>query len=225
MYLYLHGEPLLHPFIVKMIQDIKSKGMGVNVVTNGMFLDMGKIVDILSSGVNSADYFTFSVLGTTKPVHETVMRGVDHEKVSKNIIDFLDMRKKSGSNGPIIETIFYPMPENEHEIGQFEERWDGIVDHVHIAEKISRSFANFKLDGAFIPLRNRSCKHIRERMIIHWDGNIALCPEDVDGYYIFGNAADKSLKEIWNSKDMMAFKKIHSENRIGEIPMCSRCDQ
>ncbi|MDA8174676.1 MAG: SPASM domain-containing protein [Nitrospiraceae bacterium] len=150
---------------------------------------------------------------------------MDHEKVLKNINDFLNMRKKLRTNGPVIETIFYAMQGNDHEIEQFRDNWDGIVDHVRVVRKISRSFANFKLGGGSIPVRSKSCKHIWERMAIHWNGNIALCCEDVDGRHIFGNAADKSIKEIWNCNGLMALKKMHKENRIGDIPMCSQCDQ
>ena len=58
--LYLVGESLLHPQIVEMISYIKSKDLRVNLVTNGMPLNIEKIKAILHSGLKSTDTITFS---------------------------------------------------------------------------------------------------------------------------------------------------------------------
>ena len=64
VHLYLHGEPLLHPQIVDMISYIKSRNLVVHLTTNGMLLDKEKAEAILRSGVNGADHFRISVLGS-----------------------------------------------------------------------------------------------------------------------------------------------------------------
>ena len=61
--LYLLGEPLLHPQFVEMISYIKSKDLRVNVLTNGMLLNVEKVESILRSGLNIADNITFSMYG------------------------------------------------------------------------------------------------------------------------------------------------------------------
>ena len=102
VHLYLHGEPLLHPRIVNMIGYIKSGGLRITIATNGMLMNKEKIEGILHSGVNSGDHFMFSILGYSKVVHEGIMRGVNHEKVKKNLLYCLEMRKLYKLNGPII---------------------------------------------------------------------------------------------------------------------------
>ncbi|MCK4799188.1 MAG: radical SAM protein, partial [Spirochaetes bacterium] len=109
VHLYLHGEPLQHPNIIDMIGYIKSKNIGISMTTNGMDLDKRKIKLILNSGVNIADHIIFSILGYSKDVHEKIMRGVNHDKVLKNVLDFIELRKKYKAKGPIIETVFYRM--------------------------------------------------------------------------------------------------------------------
>ncbi|MCA1766344.1 MAG: radical SAM protein, partial [Desulfobulbaceae bacterium] len=52
IHLYLHGEPMLHKQIVKMIRHIKQKGLGVTITSNGMLFDKSTIKEILESGVN-----------------------------------------------------------------------------------------------------------------------------------------------------------------------------
>jgi radical SAM protein with 4Fe4S-binding SPASM domain len=225
IHLYLHGEPLLHPQITAIINYIKLKGLGINMVTNGLLLDKKKIEAILCSGVNSADYITFSILGCSKEVHEKVMRGVSHERVVENILNFLRLRKIFKINGPIIETIFYKMPENEHEEIHFIKKWKNVVDHVHTVGKISKSFANFKIEDRSIPLRNKTCKNIWERMTIYWNGDATVCCEDVDGNHILGNLREKSIKDIWNCEKLLSLKRLHRENNVKNIRLCSKCDQ
>ena len=109
-----------------------------------MLFDKEKIEDILHAGVDSSDYFIFSILGYSKEVHEKIMAGVNHEKVTQNIMDFLMLRKKNKANGPIIETVFYSMPENIHEKEQYTKKWQDIVDRLVPVNEISEQFSDFK---------------------------------------------------------------------------------
>ena len=84
-----------------------------------MILDKTKIDSILNSGVNSSDYFTVSILGYSKKIHELVMKRVIHEKVLTNIDCFLEARHKLNLNGPIIEVIYQITPENKDELKDF----------------------------------------------------------------------------------------------------------
>jgi sulfatase maturation enzyme AslB (radical SAM superfamily) len=157
VHLYLHGEPLLHAEIVRMIAYIKSRHIGVSIFTNGMMLDKEMGGAILKSGVNSADYITFSIQGYSPEVHEKLMAGVNHERVAQNIADFVALRRERRVNGPIIQTIFYRMPENEYEAGQYLEKWEKVVDQA-LCSTISKSFENYKKEGTEVipPKKNRA---------------------------------------------------------------------
>lgn len=45
--------------------------------------------------------------------------------------------------------------------------------------------------------RNLPCYQVREHLIIHYDGNVALCCEDYVDQFTLGNVFDKSICEIW----------------------------
>lgn len=225
VHLYLHGEPLLNSQIVNMIGHIKSKNLAFTIATNGMLLDSKKIEDILSSGVNNSDHFMFSILGHSKVVHEWIMRGVNHERVKKNLLLFLKLRKLFKLNGPVIETVFYQMPENEQERKQFYNYWHGTVDHVRICDKISEQFSRFKTEDNFLPPRSKTCRNLWERMTVFWNGDVTLCPGDLDGLNVFGNLKKKSIKELWNCEELLSIKKSHKENRFHDLSLCSNCDQ
>jgi radical SAM protein with 4Fe4S-binding SPASM domain len=225
VHFYLHGEPLLHPDIVKMIRYMKTKRIGINLITNGMLMDKKKSLDILKSDVNFSDCITFSILGDSKEVHENVMKGVDHDRVFNNVIDFIKLRKKLRTHGPTIETVFYTMPENAHELHMYFKRWKSIADHARCGPDVSKSYAEYKkTDDNNMPLRRKTCMNIWERMTIHWNGDVSLCCEDIDGDYVVGNMSDKTIKEAWNSDILLSYRALHKEKKFGEIALCKNCD-
>lgn len=224
VHLYLHGEPMLHPQIVDMIRYVKSKAIGFHLTTNGTPFNRQKIEAILCSGVNSADHIIFSILGYSKKVHGKIMKGVDHDKVLKNIDDFLELRKKHGINGPVIETIFYAMPENEQEKDQFVKHWRRKVDHARTIGRISEQFSGFKRQECNVAPRKRTCTNLWERMVIFWNGDVTRCIADVDGNYLLGSLDGQSIKEVWNSEPLWSIKKIHKEKQFQKVPLCFRCD-
>ncbi|VVB59250.1 Coenzyme PQQ synthesis protein E [uncultured archaeon] len=224
IHLYLHGEPLLHPQIVEMISYIKSKNLGIHISTNGMSLNKEKIENILRTGINSADLLTFSIYGYSKDIHEKIMRGVKHDVVLKNIFDFIELRNKLHINGPAIETALFIIPENYNERDPFTKYWQGKVDHITVYENISEYFSNF---GKMVPLnihRDHTCLHLWERMCIYWNGDVTICCADINGEYIVGNLENQSIKEIWNSKQLLSIKKLHNEKQFQKHPLCSICD-
>lgn len=224
VHLYLHGEPMLHPRIIDMIAYTKFRGLGITMATNGMLFDEERIKMILKSGVNSSDYITFSILGYSKEVHESVMRGVDHYKVIENLSNFLKLRKEYKLNGPIIETVFYKMPENEHEAHEFSRHWQGIVDHVHPVGEISKQFANYEVDGAAIPVRNNTCNNLWERMTVFWNGDVSTCIADLNGELIFGNLENKKITELWNCDELLRIRSMHKRKEFSKLKLCAKCD-
>lgn len=224
IHLFLHGESLLHPRITDMIRYIKSNSLGMTMHTNGMLFNREMIKDILYSGINSGDYITFSILGYSKDVHEKIMDKINHDKVVKNLLDFIKLRKEYKINGPVLEVIFFRMPENENEEKQFVKYWSSIVDHVHPGREITNSFAEYKTEGNSIPIRKKTCKLLWERMAIYWNGDVTVCCQDLDGDFVMGNLREKSIKEIWSSEKMQYIRKIHKTGNFEKFSLCTRCD-
>ena len=223
--LSLHGEPTLHPQIVEMISYIKSKDLQFNLTTNGTLFSRQKIEAILRAGVNSGDHITFSVFGHSKEVHEGIVRGGNYEKEVKSIFEFLELRNKFGMNGPVLETVYHTMPENEHEEQQYIKHWRGVVDHARLGGKISVSFSEYKREGKPIEKRTQTCGRIWETMPVFWDGDVTICSHDVDGEWVFGNLREHSISELWHRERLSAIREIHKQRRFEEFPLCIRCDQ
>lgn len=219
--LYFFGEPLMHPGIVEMIRYIKSKGLAFHLTTNGSLLDDKMGEGILRSGVTSADYLTFSILGFSKEVHEKIMRGINHEQVVANVLNFMEKRTRSGINGPVVETVFYSTPENGHELKPFRDYWNGIVDHAVDGGKAVEAFIDPKLPKN---PRTKTCHQLWERMAIYWNGDVTICGEDLNGDYVVGNLRDQSIREIWSGNELNRVRKLHKEGQYRKIPLCEFCD-
>ena len=224
VHLYLHGEPMLHPRLVDMIRYIKERGLSLHLTTNGMLMNEKKANELLTSGVDSGDHIIFSVLGSSKEVHENIMRGVKHEVVTENIVRLVEMRKFFKANGPVIEVMFYVMPQNDNEKDGFRKYWRRIVDHARICGKISESFSNYGRKSSPIPGRTQTCSNIWERMTVFWNGEVSLCCEDIAGECMLGNLKTQSIQEIWNSKKLLSIKKLHENKEFDKFPFCYRCD-
>lgn len=127
-------------------------------------------------------------------------------------------------NGPVIETIFYALPENEHEQRAFHDFWLGKVDHVRVVGKVSKLFANYHTSGNKQYVRQHTCLNIWERMTIYWNGDVTLCCVDVDQEYTFGNLPEKSIAELWRCPKMVEIRKLHQRKEFERIPICAHCD-
>lgn len=223
IHLFMHGEPFLHPRIIDMIRYVKSKGLTVHVTSNCMALDKEKIDAVLHSGLDSSDYFVFSVLGNSVQTHEKIMRGINREKVLANIFEFVRRRNELGLNGPVLETIFYAMPDNMHEKTAFLDFWKGKIDHARVVE-ISRAFSQFEFGKAEDFTRQKTCSNLWERMIVYWNGDVTVCCQDIDGSFSFGNLHDRTIKELWAHPDLAAVKTSHKNGDFGFFSLCKHCD-
>jgi radical SAM protein with 4Fe4S-binding SPASM domain len=152
------------------------------------------------------------------------MKRANHDRIVKNILDFLELRREQQVNGPVIETIFYAMRENEHEEEDYLNDWRGKVDHARLGGRISESFSEYKREGQTVTARKQTCPNIWDRMTVFWNGDVTLCCEDVDGDWVMGNLNEHSISEIWNSERLLAIRKIHREKHFEKFPFCLHCD-
>jgi len=224
VHLYLHGEPFLHPRILDMIAAIKRAGLGFNLVTNGQLLDSGISERLLKCGPDISDYVVISVLGSTKAVHEQTMRGICHERVLRNAADLMALRRKMNLNGPVVQSIFYTLPENHHEAPLYLKQWKKLVDHAYCIGGMSQSFAAMGQSDGVLPLRRATCRNLWQRLTIYWNGDATICCEDIDGTCVFGNANTQCIGQLWTSPTLCGIKTAHSEKRFQDVELCARCD-
>ena len=70
---------------------------------------------------------------------------------------------------------------------------------------------------------NGICDLPIERLIIHYDGNVAFCCEDMKDEFNLGNVFETSIEDIWFSKTHTNIIKDLKKGLRGKYPLCSKC--
>jgi radical SAM protein with 4Fe4S-binding SPASM domain len=232
IFLYLHGEPLLHPNIVDMIRYIKDSNLCFTISTNGMKLNQNISKYILESKVSCADYIRLSILGYSESIHEKIMKGVNSAQVKKNAQYFIKLRNQMQLNGPIIQAMFYRINENYCDEKYFSKYWSHVVDSLLLIRTISNHFSNIssnrqnynrRLNDIF-SMRYKTCKYIWDRMTIFWNGDVTSCMADVNGDHVFANMEKSYIQEVWNNPQLQRIRNAHLSKKFSHVPLCAACD-
>ncbi len=233
------GEPLLNKEIFKMISYAKEKGVFVNLSTNSNFLNKeiaGKLID---SGL---DELIISLDGASKETYNKYRKGGDFKKIIASIRYLADEKKRLNKKSPYIKIQFIIMNHNEHEIQKIKFlsrelgvdevvfKTVGIMDYsseedikkyLPHNEKYSRYALKGKNVTSKIKIKNE-CNFLWEEIVVNWDGSVVPCCFDMNNLFVLGNAFSDKIKNIWNNKKYISFRKNILRDKKG-ISLCKNC--
>jgi len=217
------GEPLLDQKICDRIREAKEYGFRVQMVSNASLLDEAKARGLLASGV---DELRISMDGFTPKTFEDIRVGLKFEKVKGNVERFLDLRARHRGARPRVVMCFVGLAGNQSESKQFYDFWRGKVDLVLISQ--ARDWAGqlplVQLGATYsTSLPRVPCNHLWEEVIVLHDGRVTVCCESYDGQITVGDVREQPLAEIWRGPAYERLRRLHRENRAGEIPLCGAC--
>jgi len=229
-FLILHemGEPLLHPKITEMIDYCEDNGIRAGISTNATLLTEKIGKKLLKSKLSE---ITLCMDGATKKTYEKIRQGANYETVKKNILRFLEMKKKSGNTRMKAIVQLIEMDETVDEKEKFLEEWkktsaDKIffkkfstwADQVEGIKELAGQKHRYmnKLDAkrppCFIPWQS---------VVVLWDGKVVPCCIDFDGKIELGDLTKQTLAEIWNGEPMKKLRKSHIDRKF--YGTCSNC--
>lgn len=73
------------------------------------------------------------------------------------------------------------------------------------------------------PFPGGVCRRPLERLIVHYDGNVALCCEDMKDDFELGNAFDDSVEELWYSERHVNIIRDLENGRREKYKLCAGC--
>lgn len=216
------GEPLLHRNITEIVRRISFAGKKTEIITNASLLDENTSAKLINAGL--------SMLWVSLDDAHTESADRFSEKVLNNIKYFNKIKGSSCKLG------FAFVVENGRtdKIYEFAGKYD--ADEINISGAIpyrplKKSCETKKLLGD----NAGYCPFVSEgKCFIKWNGDVSPCIQLLHNTYTylfeekrkvfsysFGNVSEKSLDEIWNSKEYKAFREkvIHFE-----FPDCTLCD-
>jgi radical SAM protein with 4Fe4S-binding SPASM domain len=210
--LYLYGESMLNKNILSMIQYAKSKDRYLILETTGYNLTPISSKLLIESEL---DEIFFSVHG---PTRETYMaaHGVDKfEKVVENIKDFIQLKKEIGGNTPRICVQSALMETNKDVYYDIKGVFGNDVyysltnctynPHVNLHDlRMNKTEYTRKLP----------CTEAYNQLAVSWDGKITACCNDMNFSLNLGNIYDTTLKDAFNSVDMLMLRSMMREGKI-----------
>jgi radical SAM protein with 4Fe4S-binding SPASM domain len=216
------GEPLIHPKIVDMVKYAKERGvLDVQFNTNGLLLTPEKSRELIDAGL---DRIIFSVDGASKEVYEKIRKGGNFDLLTKNIKHFVKIKREKKSIKPFTRIQMVEMKENKHEVKKFVEMWTPFIDEVCANPYLNpwgmgedRSTKSIKVLG------RKPCNQLWQRMTISYDGKVMMCCGDWSMKSVIGDVNEKSIYSLWHGKKLNKIRKMHINNRVGEVKACEKC--
>jgi len=220
-------EPLLHPKIVDMIDYGTRRGLiDMRIGTNGQLLDDNKAKGFIDAGLQRLEV---SLDAFTKETFEKVRIGGDFDKVVRNIHNFLELRAKMNAKLPLLRVSFCKLDLNAHELDDFVGYWKQYADYFSIQDPINV----FESKPGVHPLvrfetpREKpkfKCAKASHRMWMRFNGNGQSC-----GYpaawaeFTLGTFPQDSLHKMWHHATQDMLRKLHTEGRYYDHPLCHTC--
>ena len=213
------GEPTMHKKFSEMLNFISTKKniMEVKLNTNGSFLTEDMCHSILKNNLTqvviSSDHYI-------KKDYERLRLGSNFEKIVANIDMLFNIRSKNYPNS--ITEIRVSGVDNDKNLDRekFKNFWIKRCDHVSATFPLERwDTYNNKPH----PEINDPCENLWDRMYIWFDGKVNPCDADYKSLLSYGNAKDKTIKELWNNKFIKKNRENHLSNKRCHINPCDRC--
>jgi sulfatase maturation enzyme AslB (radical SAM superfamily) len=208
-------EPFLNNRIMNYLSEIKLRNLEVTIDTNGLLLSKADLVKLIDLEIDSV---FISVDAFHAKTYKAV-RGVDQLSKLENLIhEFIKIR---GLNKlPRIGVSFVSEEENFLEIDLFVEKWSKVVDVIRINQKFlqGRSLKNRPVDS------RTACWSLEDTLMIHHNGEAALCCVDTHNENKIGNVFDVGALAVWNGGYFNQVRADHEEGNFHKISICKSCD-
>ena len=217
--IFLCGEPFLFPDVFKWLQRLREERCTTAIFTNAAHLDAEK-ARMLVGYSDVVHHVVFSLAGIDSESYERIM-GLSFERVMENVEYFLDVNNRE------IRTVAH-MPcfsQTTSFVDAWREYWVGKMDEVSPTPMFN--YAGLVHD----PLERTEneqqkkfyCDRLNHLMIL-WDGRVVLCCWDAEGQVVLGDVKIQSLRQVFYGDIAKRYRKLHSEGRFSELPLCTSCN-
>lgn len=241
------GEPMMHPYMMEMVEYAKQRGARVWMNTNGTMFGPQKrgrerLRRVIAAGI---DLIEFSMdAGDAATYHEVrpPIKNADEVDVAErwagqvdNVRAALALRRELKQPTRVVVSIIRQKAV-EGKLDQAVRFW---TQDVGVDEVITRKFLSWD-DNTGIDLEKSLDPHLYsslpteraepcvwpfERLNIDTLGRVSLCGQDISFRTadLFPNIKDSSVKEVWRGERFDWYRRMHLEGRGAECWPCRGC--
>jgi radical SAM protein with 4Fe4S-binding SPASM domain len=219
---FFRGESLLHRDFINLIDYAKSKGMTIQLATNGTLMTKEFARAIVKLKL---DFISFSVDSINPEDYAHMRRGSDFTRLIEGIENLLEERLSQKCEVPEVQISAVDTGMGNNVKQEFVSFWIDRVQHVRI-------YPRHTIDGRFGSLqhehsnlaRRLPCHKPFTEMVVYWDGRAAVCNHDWNSTEELGNVAVNGLKGVWNSNGYRNLRDRHLMNSFNKNEVCTNCD-
>jgi radical SAM protein with 4Fe4S-binding SPASM domain len=221
IYLYVAGEPLLHPELNKFLLIAKTYGVSIGITTNASLIEK-QFSALLLPALNELNISLHSVAINNNELEQTV-KSVLKLRNRRNDLQ-ISFRLWNGINSLNHATKLYELLQVALNEGiRFSHDFKS-AGKQRIAENLFLHFdSEFSWNKNATPQKNGFCYGLQNHFAILCDGSVLPCCICKDGEIILGNINEKSISQILSSPRAKAIvggfgKKVMVEE------VCQRCE-
>lgn len=219
VYLYGTGESLLHEELAACIRYASRAGMATVLSTNGMLLTPAISEELLTSGL---DFLVIALDGAFAHTYESIRVHGKFDQAMENTKALLKIKENIRSRTHLTLQMIR-MEENAQEADQLKGRFTKRERRAINAFRFKPLFSTYADHGACRP-PVRPCFLLWDMMAVLWDGQVALCCMDYDGFHILGDCNRRTVAEIWNREKINGIRAKHLASDYRGMRPCNTCD-
>lgn len=225
------GEPFLYSHWQKAFETIKIQfpNVPLRLVSNGTLINQ-KICEAICKLFNNNDSILISVNTLNKEIYKKMM-GYDYsEKVIANIINLINIRKKTGKKFSI-KTQLLVTTKTEDQKNSFQKFWSVYLKESNDVPLYLRELENW---GGLIETNDNTnverypCLSLWSIVVIDMKGNAYPCCEALatreKSDLLLGNIMENRIKDIYSSKKYLELREKHLSCDWNSIKDCEKCD-
>jgi MoaA/NifB/PqqE/SkfB family radical SAM enzyme len=208
-------EPFINPRLLEYLEEIKKRDLSITMDTNGLLMNrehMKQLIEIKADSV-------FISVDAFYPETYKLVRGTNKLEELKEIIhEFLLLR--GDRLYPRIGVSYVAEETNAQEVDAFVDYWTQLVDVVRVNEIFQdhRTLSNK-------PKTTRTpCWSLTDTLMIHNNGEAALCCVDTHYENKIGNVFEQGLLGVWNGSFFNKTRLAHDKGDFQSASICAKCD-
>lgn len=221
--LHAHGEPLLHPRIVEMVEELTQRGLATELTTNGDLLTPELSQKLLRAGLT---HLIISHPAISPENWEACRDEPFSLNIDKRLKDAVEIWQGIENRVTLRCLVFKDkVPQKVKSAREYIQKWIETPGVWGVEFWLYQPWPDHVLEHE-IPYIYRDpqiCTASLQTLLISWQGRISPCPYDINGELVVGTFPDVSLQNLYNSKKLRLFRqKTFRRSQFRPI-VCKSC--